>query len=664
MSALVLWWIACTTAPPAVPTPAPDGVSREVKAQAAKGAPMPVAAWFGPWSVVVYGEAGSANAAAFASALGTTVTAWDHRRPEPPAGTAALVWIDADTPIQGVLQALGQPNGAAGGEIDVVLDRREPAARDEAEDRLPWAGVGLLSAPSALQWWVAPGTPVSPAALPLAAAREVADHYGIAFAPCTGTLGDPVLDAALCPTGAMLDSPDVRVRAEARRALRSPGESPDAEVPVQLVQAAYGDQPLLSKLAALPSEDPLVQARIADRTDDVELLRRYAQVPSSAVRVIAANRLAHVAAGASTSVAGAREAAGAALAELAESPDAYVRWKAAWGLGRVRGSTGVVTRLLADVDIDVRREAAHSLGQLSDPASIPALLAAQHDANSFVRRWAADALRQFPTDPRAVAGLEAALSDPAGMVGMAAARALGRPFPAWNPPHPSSPSEAIQLLADPDPTTRKDACKFLAQVESADAQAALFRATHDEDSEVRKSAVEAIGWDAGAGVRDVLVASLQDPDPDVVVTALDAFRRRGDLRDAGLAILGASPAIARDGEVRLRLLEAMAASGEPAAGMDLRDERAHAAFVRAGLSLAGANLPASPGWLGRVAAHERQVTSGGGDAAGLQWELGTLAREDLLVHLRFSWTDEADRTMSHRALRDPVIREYGHPNRG
>lgn len=642
---------------------APDGVSREVKAQVVKGAPMPVAAWFGPWSVVVYGEPGSADAAAFASALGTTVTEWDHRRPTPPAGTAALVWIDSETPIDGVLRALGQPNGAAGGEIDVVLDRREAAAQDEAEDRLPWAGVGLLSAASALRWWVGPGASVSPEALPLAAAREVAAHYGVPYVPCTGTVGELVLDAALCPTQAMLESPDVRVRTEARRALRTPGETPDAEVPVQLVQAAFGDQALLAKLAALPEEDPLVQARIADRTDDVELLRRYTQVPSSAVRVVAANRLAHLAAGASTP--GGRVEAGAALVALARSPDAYVRWKAAWGLGRVRGSTEVVTDLLGDVDIDVRREAAHSLGQLSDPASIPALLAAQHDANSFVRRWASDALRQFPSDPRAVAGLEAALDDPAGMVGMAAARALGRPFPGWAPPHPSGPGEAMRLLADRDPTTRKDACKFLAQVGSPEAQAALLLATRDEDSEVRKSAVEAIGWDTGPGVRDALVAALQDPDPDVVVTSLDAFGRRGDLGDAGRGILQRRDAIALDGEVRLRLLEAMAASGQAAAGLDLTDERAEAAFVRAGVPLGGADLPpASPSWIRRVVAHERQVAIGDAGVADLQWELGVLAREDLLIHLRFSWTDEADRTMSHRALRDPVIREYGHPNRG
>lgn len=661
MAALALWMIACTSAPPAPSTVTPpDAISAEVKAQAARGAPMQVERWYGPWSVIVYGDPASTNAATFAAALGTTVTEWTHERPQPVAGTAALVWVDTATPVQQVLQVLTRAPDSIGGEVDVVLDRRAPADGEDAEEKLPWAGVGVLSAERALDWWVVPGAPVDAQALPLAAAREVATHYGVAFTPCVGTLGDPVLDAALCTTPAMFTSDDVRVRTEARRSARAAGHSPDAELSVQLVQAEFGDQALLAELAALPGADPLLQARIADRTDDVALLRRYAQERSSVVRVVASDRLAHIAAGARKPDP-ASKAASAALVELAASPDAYVRWKAAWGLGRVQGATEVVTRLLADVDVDVRREAAHSLGQLGDPAAIPALLAAQHDQNSFVRRWATDALKQFPTDERAVKGLEAALSDPAGMVVMAAAKALRRPSPGWNPPHPSGPEAAIQLLADPDPTTRKDACKFLAHVESPGAEAALLRAAGDVDSEVRKSAVEALGWDSGAQVGAALAVAVGDPDPDVVVTALDAFRRRADLGDAGRAILGASTPIALDGEVRLRLMEAMAASGQGAAGLDLADERAEAAFVRAGAPA----MPPATSWLSKVAEAEREAArSGAGEGARLRWERGVLAHEDLLVHLRFSWTDEADRTMSHRALRDPEVREYGHPNRG
>lgn len=648
---LVVLLAGCSGDPVQVPIPrGPVAAGAEARAQASKGAPMQVAPWSGPWTVVVYADAGSADAAAFAHALGAAVTPWDHHRPRPPAGTAALVWIEGNTPIDPVIAALGRQTGPAAGEVDVVLG--EGAGTAAAVDRLPWSGVGVLAARSALDWWVEPGAKVPGLAVPLAAAREVADHYEVTYVPYAGTLGDPVLDAALAPAPAMFASTDVRVRAESRRSLRQPGDAPDPELPVQLVQAAFGDEALLAALAALPNPDPLLKARVADRTNDIPLLLGYTTDPSSVVRVVAANRLVHVAASGA-------DRAPSWLRTLAGSGDAYVRWKAAWGLGRVPGSAAVLEVLIGDVDVDVRREAAHSLGVLGDPAGVPALLTGLQDPNSFVRRWAADGLAPFAARPEVVAALETAMHDPAAMVGMSAAKALRRPAPVWQPPHPADVAGAIRALGDPDPTTRKDACKFLAQVEDDAAQDALLVAAQDRDSEVRKSAVEALGWDEGPKGTAALTAALRDVDPDVVVTALDAFRRRGDLDRAavqeGLLAGGTRGAWLVDGEVWLRLHEAIAASGDVLPGLDLADERAAAAFARRGLL---EQVPTPTPWIVQLA-----LATGAGHPP-TPWQLGVLAREDLLVHLRFSWTDEADRVASHRALRAPVVREYGHPDRG
>ncbi len=44
--------------------------------------------------------------------------------------------------------------------------------------------------------------------------------------------------------------------------------------------------------------------------------------------------------------------------------------------------------------------------------------------------------------------------------------------------------------------------------------------------------------------------------------------------------------------------------------------------------------------------------------------VGLIALEDDLLHLRASWTSPEDRPSSHRALRPPVLRPYGDPDRG
>jgi HEAT repeat protein len=130
-----------------------------------------------------------------------------------------------------------------------------------------------------------------------------------------------------------------------------------------------------------------------------------------------------------------RQYAAQRLAELLGAPDAAVRTRSAWALGRVGGpraatalaaaardqapevrvqAVGALTAveatraiptlgdlLLRDPDVRVRRAAARALGTLPDPAATSALSAATQDGDMLVRRDVANALRRrgVPVSP-------------------------------------------------------------------------------------------------------------------------------------------------------------------------------------------------------------------------------------------------------------------------
>ncbi len=422
------------------------------------------------------------------------------------------------------------------------------------------------------------------------------------------------------------------------------------------------DPTVRARLAA--DADPLVRARAADALDDVARLDTLAQDPSSVVRLVATARLGHLAATRPAEVE-------APLRRAVASPDNYQRWKAAWGLGRVPGAADALVPLLGDADIDVRREAARSLGLLGKAARgagtesagaaehaavVDALLVALRDDNSFVRRWAATALGDLG-DRRALDALRVASRDPTTLAAQAAARALtamGEPTaaPMFSPPQkPRDDQEIEAWVRSGDATVRKDACKFLAEHPAAATW--LPRLAADRDSEVRKSAVEAMGWSAATAAG--AVPFLGDPDPDVRITALDALRRAGVGTVEAIAPLLAEP----DAEVRLRAAEALAAltatPGRDAALAALiadPDERIRAAAIAV---FPARVRPDEPSLLVRRAA---------GVAGEATWADGVFAREDDLLHVRFSWNEPSDRPTAYAALRPPVIRPYGHPDRG
>ena len=81
--------------------------------------------------------------------------------------------------------------------------------------------------------------------------------------------------------------------------------------------------------------------------------------------------------------------------------DAYVRWKGAFGLQFCPKETVELVRLLKDPDIDVQREAVHSLRRHKlNPEQVESVLELTRNPNSFVRRWAWETVVTLPIDLR------------------------------------------------------------------------------------------------------------------------------------------------------------------------------------------------------------------------------------------------------------------------
>jgi len=670
---LVLLLGACTADPPtelATPPSADPAAEADLlgdpQLYAAKGAPTTAESWDGPWVATVLLPAGPASGAhAMATALGLPTHPWDGRLPAPARGELAVIWLEPGA-------ALPAPSGPGGrGSVVAVLGPGDTSWAAEAAAALPWLGVDVVDAASSTALWADPSVAVGePAVAGLVAARVIAAHFDLPYTPPPSAPA-PVAGLAqhLVPSAAV-DLVDPRARATAALAHPDMALMVDREVATRLALASSTtEQAVLIHLARDP--EPLVRARAADRLERVPLLAELCWDPSSVVRVVAAHALARLAQ---------RGERGPklqqALADVAlRSPDAYQRWKAAFGLGWLPGQSALLAQLIEDPDVDVRREAAAALGMQADELAVEALAGALDDPNSFMRSTAVRALATIG-DPRSIPALEDAASDSALLVAGEAAIALrrhGRQVHAgrYEPPHPPADDAGLAaLLGSADATTRKDACKFVAG--RADAPALLGDALNDPDPEVRKSAVQALG--AAPGVAPMLVPLLDDPDPDVVVTTLESLRRIGAFPREPVEALLEHP----DAEQRLRAVEALASLGPHGSIEDLGadpDERVRAAWARAypervtpaepSLLVRRTAAAADPeAWTRDPSVTVRALTPATPDLHAAHWALGLLAREDDLLHMRFSFNDEAKVPHSHRALRPPVVREYGHPNRG
>jgi hypothetical protein len=88
--------------------------------------------------------------------------------------------------------------------------------------------------------------------------------------------------------------------------------------------------------------------------------------------------------------------------------------------------------------------------------------------------------------------------------------------------------EAIELLADPDPSVRAEAAEWM-YIDDRGVAALFDVIANDPDWSVRLTAAEALSFaDDKPEAVDALFLALRDPEPDVVIAALDAIEYIGD----------------------------------------------------------------------------------------------------------------------------------------
>jgi len=191
---------------------------------------------------------------------------------------------------------------------------------------------------------------------------------------------------------------------------------------------------------------------------------------------------------------------------------------------------------LRDEDATVRAAAADGLGQLGVGAAVPALIRALKDAAPAVRAAAAVALGQL-RDPQAVDPLIAALEDAQWEVRTAALEALGRlgDRRAW--------SSVVARLEDVDQEVRQQAAETLGVVGDETVVEKLVLTLLDPHAGVRQAAARALyridpGWQRSERVRQLLPkveAALQHRDVSVQLAAATLLRQITGLSPAELA---------------------------------------------------------------------------------------------------------------------------------
>ena len=634
---LALWGLATCGPSNVDPDPAPQSPTVPPPVVHNKAGGEPQATRF-----VVYGSP-DPGAQALALALGSQLFPWPGRWRQEAPGVVALLWAPEAAPPG----ALERP--PFGGDRVII----GPATAGQQATKF---GIGWIDPQQELARRGA--LPQSGDLLGIVAAQQAANYWSL---PWKGpAMGTPVTELNLSFLLGLPASPSTDPRARAA--------NPDPADPSEVVRIrAARDPAKAARLSADP--DPWVRARAADNLTDPLTLASLLDDPSSLVRVVAADHLVKLArAGDAAAVSGLRKAA--------HAPDAYLRWKAAAGLAADKNAAELLIGLLADPDVDVRREAARSLSALPGLRAAEALIAAARDQNSFVRRWVAAGLASQPGQA-ATEALQTLAHDPVRLVAEQAAQSLmrrGLPTPPMSPylppAGPGSPERVASLLTDPDATIRKDACKLA--FGQTWAGAVLHPLLTDRDSEVRKAAVEAIGL--AGGDLNSLIPLLADPDPDVRITTYVSLRYSPPA--SGVGVPAGRPT---DPEEWLRKVELLAEiarrGGTP--GLDLRgllgepDERVRAALadlfpaelagdpaivVRRAAAAAGAPVTAADLWAAAAAPGAPPELRAWGDAL--------TAEEDDLLHARFSWTLPGDRPRSHHLPSPPQPRPYGQPNRG
>lgn len=141
---------------------------------------------------------------------------------------------------------------------------------------------------------------------------------------------------------------------------------------------------------------------------------------------------------------------------------------------------------LKDSDVEVRQQAAHSLGQMRDVAAVDALLPALQDTDVEVRQNVVFALGQL-RDARAIPGLTIALKDANEEVRQRAAFALSQ----LRDPRAIDP--LLIAAKDANPDVRRQALFAIGQIDASRGKDAAIDALKDKDAEVRRMAAHLLG---------------------------------------------------------------------------------------------------------------------------------------------------------------------------
>ena len=497
----------------------------------------------------------------------------------------------------------------------------------------------------------------------LAIAAELDSHYQVRVLPQPDILKStvhPTLWHVANPEWINASHPDPRVRVHALR------DETDSLLTLQQV-TLYPDK--IDTETLTTHSEPWIQAQALRHTDNVQSLERGLQSGTSLVRLVSLGRLSDL------MRSNADQYGCRLLKESAISAHAYERWKAAYGLGFCDATTELV-QLFNDVDIDVVRQAVLSVSkQKTAHAYLPQLLTLTKHSNSFVRRWTWKTIANLDDVDGTLALQECVDNEPSVLAKEECALGLHRKgirvdIPRYIPPDFQRIGELDEAVQHPDPTYRKDLAKFLSN--SPSGVHALKELARDNDGEVRKSAVEALGY-----ARDPIVwRALEDTDPDVVVTALVSIAA-GSIDGRCEALI---PLMQHsDGEIQLRAIEAMSGliglrTVSPSCTKSLisfskhPDERIRAAVLTSYPELIQSDEQSLLVLFG-IADKIRQqreelMVQWAQDDDKKYWLSGIVELQDDLCHDIFSWNDPNDKPMTHQGLRPPLFRTYGQPNRG
>ena len=245
------------------------------------------------------------------------------------------------------------------------------------------------------------------------------------------------------------------------------------------------------------------------------------------------------------------------LCEALKDSILEVRLQAAETLGRIENPAAVLplAEALKDENWQMRVTAAEALGDIGDKSGVQALIAALGDANWQVRCQAAEALGDIE-DPRAVKPLGEALRDENRNVRQNVIQALAEIE------DPGAVEPLAAALKDDDWEIRKEAAHALGEIDDPAAVAPLSLALADENWEIRKEAAEALGNIEDASAVGALRSSLKDENKEVRKTVIQAMGEIEDSRAVKpLAELLNDP----DWEIRMETAQALGEIDDPAA---------------------------------------------------------------------------------------------------